>query len=108
MEQVTDLLKQLQEIATLAFGEYEDELIGYELGHNAYTEIIWTEEVIDAKDIERYYCKNYDITPEDIKNLLACEEEDFWCCDNTIIIAKRIKVLNKGWKTELKQIIDNL
>jgi hypothetical protein len=90
------------------YGEYLEEIIGYEKGELIGNEIFWNDEILPLNRLN----DNDDFgdpTSEDLTNRKLSNEEYFWYGEhNEYCIAKRVKVLNAGWKTELLNIINKL
>ena len=102
------VISRLVELAKAEYGEYKEEIIGYELGYCDGIETYWSEEVypLDELKPDDFYGEP---TKNDIENRKLSDEQYFWYGEkNEYCIAKRVKVLNRGWKIQLLHIINGL
>jgi hypothetical protein len=108
-EKQDNVLSNLIELAKDKYGEYKEELIGYELGYYDGFETHWSDEIVPLdklKSVDDFYGSP---SSEDIENRRLSNAQYYWYGDNNqYCIAKIVKVLNKGWKTELLNLIINL
>ena len=101
-------LTRLTELAKAEFGEYKEELIGYEMGVNCHTEVIWSGNVFFLEQLTQEDDAYGEPTRIDLMNRERSNEEFYWYDDYQYVIARRVKVTNKGWKLMLLDLVRNL
>ena len=102
------VISRLVELGKVEYGEYEEEVIGYELGYCDGIETYWSEDVLPLDELkpDDFYGEP---TMKDVENRKLSDEQYFWYGErNEYCIAKRVKVLNRGWKIELLHFINSL
>jgi len=102
------VISRLIEWAKDKYGEYKDEVIGYELGYCDGIETYWSEEILPLEKLlpDDFYGE---FTKENVEQRKLSNEQYFWYGEkNEYCIAKRVKVINRGWKIELLYLINGL
>ncbi len=99
----------LVDLAKKYFGEYKEEILGYELMYCDGYENYYSEEILQANDLLNVKDDFYGIpNAKDIEDRLNSNQEYFWYDNHTYAIIKRFKVINKGWKMEIIELIQSL
>lgn len=102
------VISRLIEWAKDKYGEYIDDVIGYELGYCDGIETYWSEDILplDKLKPDDFYGE---FTKEDIENRRLSDDQYFYYGEKKeYCIAKRVKVINRGWKIELLHLINGL
>jgi hypothetical protein len=99
-------LNHLIELAKIEFGEYREEIIGYEKGEYIGNDIFWSDEILSLSELQKN--DEYGMpSDKDIFNRQNSSEQYYWY-GNNFVIAKRVKILNEGWQIKLLKTINSI
>ena len=100
-----DAFSKVVELAKAEFGEYKEELEGYEKGsYSGGGEIFWSEEVVPITELQAN--DDYGMpSDEDVRKRLQSNDQYYWYDGQQYVIAKRMRVVNRGWQLHLYDLI---
>jgi hypothetical protein len=108
------VISRLVELAKAEYGEFEQEFMGYKVGNYWTEEYEWADiDLITQEQMDSF--KNNDtelnnivgISMKELHHLLETDLQ-YYNFDDNISVKRCYKVLNKGWKRELLQLINGI